>query len=91
MYKSPIQLVTDDINYAMRAKIDDTIFQAVLRCGVDVNKDELIKALTYDREQYDKGYSDGYTKGKADALVELKRELMKMLDRDLMYGGKDDA
>lgn len=80
MYKSPIQLVTDDINYAMRAKIDDTIYQAVLKCDVAVDKDELIKALTYDRQQYDKGYSDGYSRGKADALVALKQELIQWLN-----------
>ena len=79
MYKSPIQLVTDGINYAMEAKIDDTIYQAIIRCGVDVNKDELIKALKYDRQQYNNGYSDGYARGKAEN-EELKRELIKWLN-----------
>lgn len=79
MYNSPIQLVTDDINFAVRAKIDDTIYQAVLKCDIAIDKDELIKALTYDRQQYDKGYSDGYARGKAEN-EELKRELIKWLN-----------
>lgn len=86
MYKSPIQLVTDNINYAMRAKIDDTIYQAVLRCDVAVDKDELVKALTYDREQYDKGYSDGYMKGTTETLEKVKTVLEKYLNDEILIG-----
>lgn len=28
------------------------------KCGVNVDKEELLKALKYDREQYEKGYRD---------------------------------
>lgn len=80
MYKSPIQLITDDINYALRAKVDDDIYRAVLRYDVSVDKDELIKALTYDREQYDKGYSDGYIKGSTETLEKVKKALEKCLN-----------
>lgn len=86
MYKSPIQLVTDDINYAMRAKIDDTIYQAVLACDIFVDKDELIKALTYDRQQYDKGYSDGYIKGTTETLEKVKTALGKYLNDEILIG-----
>jgi hypothetical protein len=44
----------------MEQDIDDALFKAVLKFGVHVEKDELIKALKYDRGQYDKGYEDGY-------------------------------
>lgn len=87
MYKSPIQLVTDDINYAMRTKIDDTIYQAVLKYDVAVDKDELIKALTYDRQQYDKGYSDGYMKGTTETLEKVKTALGKYLNDEILIGG----
>ena len=30
---------------------------------INVNKEELIKALKYDRDQYEKGYDDGYDEG----------------------------
>lgn len=86
MYKSPIQLVMDDIDYTMRAKIDDTIYQAVLRCDVSVDKDELIKALTYDRQQYDKGYSDGYIKGTTEILEKVKTALGKYLNDEILIG-----
>ena len=87
MYKSPIQIVTDDINYAMRAKIDDTIYQAVLKYDVAVDKDELVKALTYDRQQYDKGYSDGYMKGTTETLEKVKTALGKYLNDEILIGG----
>ena len=38
---------------------DEMIYRKVLNVGVDVSKEELAKALRYDREQYEKGYADG--------------------------------
>ncbi len=54
MYKSPIDIVYHDID----SKIDSEICKAVLACKIDVDKQELIKALAYDRQQYEKGYAD---------------------------------
>lgn len=53
-YESPIQQV---IREAAR-KHEENIYQAVLNCGIHVEKEELIKALAYDRDQYEKGYKD---------------------------------
>lgn len=53
-YESPIQQV---IREAAR-KHEENIYQAVLNCGIHVEKEELIKALAYDRDQYEKGYTD---------------------------------
>lgn len=53
-YDSPIQVIASQIEMTM----DGEILKACQRVGVDVNKDELIKALNYDREQYEKGYAD---------------------------------
>ena len=55
MYRSPIECITTRIN----TQIEDYIFKCIQEVGVNVNKDELIKALQYDRDQYTKGYSDG--------------------------------
>ena len=40
------------------------ICKATAECGYQVNidKEELIKALNYDREQYEKGFYDGFSK-----------------------------
>ena len=38
---------------------ENEVLKAVWNIGVDVNKEELLKALKYDRDQYNEGYQDG--------------------------------
>ncbi len=59
MYKSPIEIFCENTLKDIVKQQDDYIFQEVQRIGVSVDKDELIRALQYDREQYEKGYADG--------------------------------
>ena len=54
-YISPINLIQKEINYT----VEDDVYLAVLKCDITVDKEELIKALKYDRKQYDKGFQDG--------------------------------
>ena len=42
----------------MRSQIEGEIYKAIMHVGVNVDKDELLKALAYDRNQYQKGYED---------------------------------
>ena len=66
MYKSPV-----DITYCpVELQLEGDILQAVQKVGISVDKDELLRALKYDRDQYDKGYKDGI----ADAAVHGKWE-----------------
>lgn len=53
-YQSPIEV----IHTQMRSLIEEEIYKAVMRVGVNVDKDELLKALAHDRNQYQKGYED---------------------------------
>ena len=53
-YESPIEMIYGQ----MRIETENAICKAVQNVGVNVDKDELIKALQYDREQYQKGYKD---------------------------------
>lgn len=55
-YKSIAEIICKDLE----ARFEDDIFKVVQKYDINVNKEELIKALTYDREQYDAGYKDGY-------------------------------
>ena len=48
---------------------------ATIRQYVDVDKDELIRALQYDRNQYEKGFEDGYVKGRADFAEKIQEIL----------------
>lgn len=58
MYKSPIEIITDEISSRITEEMDGYILRAVQECGVIVDKDELNAALRYDRQQYEKGYAD---------------------------------
>ena len=63
MYKSPIDIIHGEFEL----KLEDKICKAVRNVGIVVDKDELLRALKYDRDQYDKGYKD------ALATVEVVR------------------
>lgn len=69
MYQSPIKINTDTTwpdgivkKAAMDVgqQTDEIIMKAVVKVGVEVDKEELIRALRFDRCQYQKGYSDGW-------------------------------
>lgn len=53
-YQSPIELIMGQMNLALEGQI----CKAVQNVGVSVDKEELLKALHYDRGQYQKGYRD---------------------------------
>ena len=68
-YEPPIHIIdnsydsiTDAIEeHARRVAegVDEMIVEACIKVGCAVDKDELVKALEYDRGQYEKGYADG--------------------------------
>ena len=61
-YESPIKLIetmTENIVDETNKAVDEYIYKSILNVGVDVDRNELIRALRYDREQYEKGYRDG--------------------------------
>lgn len=90
-YRSPITVETDLKSYheglfqQTKDGIDDAIVEAVIHCDIQVEKDELVRALNYDRGQWEEGYNAGYSegleKGKAEALARIK---------DLLEGGDED-
>ena len=57
MYESPIDVFYNDIV----TKLEDGVLKAVRDVGITVDKEELIKALQYDRDSYRRGYMDGVT------------------------------
>lgn len=81
MYESPIDLVIGE----MYAKCENDCLKYVQNYGFDVNKEELEKALIYDRRQYDKGFSDGY-KMAIDEFAERLKERLKGLQMVELQG-----
>ncbi len=78
MWNSPIEMLVGTITNEMDSKLDDAIVTAVQKVGIRVDKEELVRALKYDRDQYCKGYFDGYN----DAMqAEEQGEEMENEDR----------
>ena len=59
MYKSPIDVLIEDVKMQVREGVDEQVHQAVVNVGINVDKKELLRALKYDRQQYEKGHADG--------------------------------
>jgi hypothetical protein len=66
-YESPItgyiRRTIEDLNEARDEAIVSTIRE---QYAIDCNREELIKALAYDRDQYNKGYEAGYKRAKQE-------------------------
>lgn len=73
-YKSPIDIIHKQI----RIDVDNAIYGAVLNAGINVDREELIKALRYDRGQYDKGYDNG----RADMAREIENVLVNYVPQE---------
>jgi hypothetical protein len=61
-YESPLELIFSQIEEVAKERaraLDNMVWDSVMKCGVNVDKEELIKALAYDRGQYEKGYLAG--------------------------------
>lgn len=71
MYMPPISVITSEI----QTKLEDKIFEAVQNIDIEVDRDELIQALTYDRNQYEKGFTDGKKVGYAKAIEDVMHKL----------------
>ncbi len=60
MYECPITLNIADISSQIKEAQDGRLIYEVQKAiGYEIDRVELIKALNYDREQYQKGYEDG--------------------------------
>ena len=58
MYESPLEKIYGEIQEEINKRDEEYILTLTRNVGYNVNRDELIKALQYDRDQYKKGYND---------------------------------
>ena len=59
MWNSPLEKIYGDIHSQMVKQDEENMIYTVRQAfGYSVDKNELLKALQYDREQYKKGYDD---------------------------------
>ena len=73
LYKSPIEKIYGDIQTQMVQEDENMVMKAIRNVGVNVDKEALIKALQYDRNQYTKGYEDG----KNEVLDKIRAEIIE--------------
>ena len=85
-WESPVT-ITQEISSQIARDTDDYIMSEIYKTGVTVNKEELIKAINYDRDQYNKGYCDGFNTAvemewtSADLLEEHIAKLTEILKK----------
>lgn len=73
-YESPVTLYVQQIAQEIAEQRDNEIVAKITEAtGINIDKNELTKALAYDRDQYSKGFSDGYEKALADVRLQLSQ------------------
>lgn len=70
-YKSPISIWLTESQKAFEEQTEKQVYKEIINVGVEVDKEELLKALEYDREQYKKGFRDG-----ANSIIEEFRRII---------------
>lgn len=81
-YIPPVTICTQQIVDS----VEDGIYKTVIGYGVDVDRNALIRALTYDRGQYEKGYHDGVVRAVnlLRAMIQ-KFEMSRTMKDELEY------
>ena len=70
-YEIPITRIQNQVLEEMVKKEEDQFMCEVRQTiGYNIDKSELIKALNYDREQYEKGYQDGKMNAQKNRAVD---------------------
>lgn len=73
MYESPIEMVINQAQEAFEMDVLNNTMKVCQQYAINVNPEELKKALAYDRGQYQKGYEDAkstfYKKGHWEPIL----------------------
>lgn len=79
-YESPLTMLVSDIhNRILEQQENAIVAQIQAEYGISCDKEELIKALNYDRGQYDKGYQYGFNSGYYKGYETAKQEILGMI------------
>ena len=73
-WKSPIEINYDQTFKRVKDDAENIIYQEILNVGVNVDKYELLRALQYDRNQYEDGYRCGFDDA-FEAIIDYFREM----------------
>lgn len=67
-----LAVATKKIGENVGSALDQMTVSALRKCSVEINEAELIRAMNYDREQYNAGFEDGVS-----AIVDDMREFAR--------------
>ena len=85
MYESPITIILKDLQKNFEYNVETSVMEAIQKYDIKVDKEELLKALNYERNQYVKGYLDCKYE-----MIEMLNDLIKKIRRlEIDYGNKD--
>ena len=79
-YKSPIEITIGQFRWEQEKRIEGEVFSAIQEVGINVDREELVKALQYDRDQYRKGYEDG-VRANADTVRKMQERLKEQAEK----------
>lgn len=74
-YKSPIEV----IQHEFQVKLEGDVMKAVKQHDIFVDKEELIKALQYDRDQYTKGFQDGCRERMDELINQVRADTVRKM------------
>ena len=86
MYESPIKIITGQI----KTNYEDAIYSAVQYVGINVDREELLKALEYDRGQFEEGFREGEKHTLRQIKNLLPEWLYTAIKENLIKGGEQE-
>lgn len=90
-YESPIQAFIGQMRIEHERTLESETIKAVRAIDITVDKEELIKALQHDRDQYEKGYINGYNAKASDVAEEIFAEIEGIMAYFPIYGHANTA
>lgn len=74
-YELPIEIIRRETEM----QVENEVYKEVQKYDIRIDKEEMIKALNYDRGQYEKGYWDSSDKYER-ALDKILREILPIIE-----------
>ena len=83
-YRSPITLTIDNAESKFTETVEGLMFKEVCKLDLNIDKEELMKALAYDRNQYLEGYNDAkkvFKRIMKDEMKDLKETIERIIEK----------
>ena len=89
-YESPVLMFFENDVFEDMKEVRENAVTCFIRekLGVSVDKDELLRALAYDRDQYNKGFLAGYKQGIEEGREILAEQVRKALEKRVIHVDK---